>query len=289
MPGAKVVCPSCKKESSTQLLCAHICAYHKSDIKKMFVGESGVESQQSKHYSTLNLGDGAQFFCCFGCKSGWTNMNIANKHRDGECLTKHKDFLAALDNRTVEEKLFEALHKNAELESECKQLKQERDKARGDLQVYDQVKKHAYDGNAIKLQRAEQYIQMKDKVMKPIIYRDLSGCEALRNFIRADENAKRNFTASGDHISLSDVLQTMSNVHKDDVFLRAALFPSYMTFLKQEEVKGTTRSYVTGPTWLDDDFRHYYIRMPDLSELNESSYKAALDAAAKPDPIGYEI
>jgi hypothetical protein len=255
----------------------------------LFLGESGVESQQSKHYSTLNLGDGTQFFCCFGCKSGWTNMNIANKHKDGECLTKHKAFLVSLDNRSVEEKLFEALNKNAELESENKLLKQKCNKAEADLHFYDELKKHSYDGHFSSLQRAERYIEMKDKVMKPIIYRDLSGCETLRNFIRADENAKRNFTVSGDHIPLSDVLQTMSNVHKDDVFLRAALFPSYMTFLKQEEVKGTTRSYVTGPTWLDDDFRHYYIRMPDLSELDEASYKKDQDAAEKPDPIGYEI
>jgi hypothetical protein len=255
----------------------------------MFVSEAGVESQQSKHYSTLNLGDGAQFFCCFGCKSGWTNMNIANKHKDGECLTKHKAFLISLDNRSVEEKLFEALNKNAELEAECKQLKQKCNKAEADLHFYDELKKHSYDGNAIKLMRAEKYISEFQKVIKPIIYSDLSGCTDLRNFIRADENAKRNFTASGDHVPLSDVLLMMNDLHKRSKFLSASLFPSYMTFLKQEEFKGTTNSFVAGDTWLEDYFRHYYIRMPELQDLDESSYKAALDATIKQDPIGYEI
>tara|TARA_R110000868_G_scaffold2628_1_gene18761 strand:- start:100 stop:873 length:774 start_codon:yes stop_codon:yes gene_type:complete len=248
----------------------------------MFISASGVLSQQSKHYSTLNLGDGSQFFCCFGCKSGWINMNIANKHKDGECLTKHKDFLMSLDTRTAEEKLFEALHRVSELEIENKRLKQDCDKARDDLQFYDQVKQHAYNGNAVKILWAEEYIQTLQKVMKPIIYMDLSGSETLRNFIRADENAKMNFTPNGEHISLKFVVDKMREVHKSSPFLRAALLPSYMTFLKQRQFVGTTHSYVPGPTWLDDEFRHYNIKMPELEDIDDSSYKEASNILITP-------
>jgi hypothetical protein len=248
----------------------------------MFVAESGVQSQQSKHYSTLNLGDGAQFFCCFGCKSGWTNMNIANKHKDGECLTKHRDFLVALDTRTVEEKLFEALHKTSMFEAELKQVKQELNKAKADLHFYDELKKHSYDGHLLKLKAAERYIQEFQKVIKPIIYQDLSGCADLRTFIRADENAKMNFTAQGDHVPLSDVLQMMNDLHKRSKFLTASLFPSYMTFLKQEQFKGTTNSFVAGDTWLEDYLRHYYITMPELQDLDAGSYKEAANILITP-------
>ena len=282
MPTAKLICPSCKNESSSRLLCAHLAAYHKSDIKKMFLSESGVQSQQAKHYSTLNLGDGSQYFCCFGCKTGWLSMNVANKHKDGECLTKHRDFLVSLDTRTVEEKLFEALQKISELETDLKKSKEECNKAKGDLQLYDQVKQHAYDGHFLKLQAAERYIQEFQKVIKPIIYQDLSGCQELRNFTRADENAKINFTAKGDHVPLSDILQMMNDLHKRSKFLTASLFPSYMTFLKQEQFKGTTNSFVAGDTWLEDYFRHYYIRMPELQDIDAASYKEASNILITP-------
>jgi hypothetical protein len=248
----------------------------------MFLSESGVQSSQAKHYSTLNLADGSQYFCCFGCKTGWLSTNIANKHKDGECLTKHREFLVSLDTRTVEEKLFEALHTIEELQTDLKKSKEDCNKARGDLQLYDQIKQHAYSGNGIKLMRAEAWIQSYTKAMKPIIYRDLSGCETLRKFLQADENAKMNFTSIGEHIPLKVVLESMSNIHQNDAFLRAALFPSYMTFVKQDEFKGTTHSYVPGPTWLDDDFRHYYIRMPELQDLDAGSYKEASNILITP-------
>lgn len=283
MPPAKLVCPSCKKESSTQLLCAHIAAYHKNDIKSMFLSESGVASSQSKHYSTLNLGDGTQFFCCFGCKSGWTNMNIANKHKDGECLTKHKEFLTAIDTRSTEEKLFEALTSIDKLQTECKQLKEERNKAIGDLELYDQVKKQANSYYFRNQRSVEEYLEQFQKVMKPIIYSDLSNCSVLRTFLQADINAKNNFI-NEDHVPLSKVIHTLKQVHRDNKFLTAALFPSYMLFIRQKEFEGTTNAIVSGETWLGDQLRHYPIRMPDLSDVDDSIHVVDPEPSSEPPP-----
>ena len=283
MPSAALVCPCCKQKSSSQLLTAHIAAYHKNDIKKLFIADSGVQSIQGKHYSTLNLGDGSPFLCCFGCKSGWVSTNIANKHKDGECLVKHKQFLASLDERSTEEKYFESLELISQLQTECKQLKEERNKAISDLELYDQVKKQANSWHYRNQRAVEEYLEQFQKVMKPIIYSDLSNCSVLRTFLQADINGKNNFI-NEEHVPLSKVLHTMKQVHRDNKFLTAALFPSYMLFLKQKEFEGTTNAIVSGETWLGDQLRYYPIRMPDLSDVDDSIYVVEPEPSSEPPP-----
>jgi hypothetical protein len=76
----------------------------------------------------------------------------------------------------------------------------------------------------------------------------------------------------------------MKQVHRDNKFLTAALFPSYMLFLKQKEFEGTTNAIVSGETWLGDQLRYYPIRMPDLSDVDDSIYVVEPEPSSEPPP-----
>lgn len=300
MPGATIYCPVCNQKSSSQLIAAHLAAYHRSDIQKLFTSDEGIVSTQSKYYSTLNLKSGDHAYCCWGCKSGWLNMNIANKHKDGECLVKHQNFLAGLDERSLEEKLFSALETIQALKAEVKNEKEMRFKAETDLRLYDQKKSIARRWEDSKFNELLIYIEKQQSIFRSYVEKDLSGNKTLRDFQTMDANAKLNFR-NDEHVPLSETLKAMREMHKQNLYLKVALFPSVMGYQRQLTQQGGT-VYIHSDTWLGDTFRHYHIeilpeedddataiRMPNLSELNETSYKAALDAAAKPDPIGYEI
>ena len=268
MPGATIYCPVCNQKSSTQLLAAHLGAYHRSDIQKLFTSEAGVVSTQSKYYSTVNLTSGDHFYCCWGCKSGWFNMNIANKHKDGECLIKHQSFLAALDERTLEEKLFAALETVQGLRAELKNEKEMRFKAETDLRTYDQQKSIAHRWNDDIANNLLKYIEKQQNVFRDYVERDISGNKILRDFQAMDANAKLNFH-NEEHVPLSQTLKSMREFHKENSYLRVALFPSVMGYQRQLTQSGGT-GYIPSDTWLGDTYRHYHIEiLPEESDDGE--------------------
>ena len=234
------------------------------------------DSVQGKWYSTVNLGDDTPLFCCFGCKSSWLSNPLAIKHRNAECEASHQDFLESLNTQSVKERLSDAL---AQIERQKRQINEFREianKAKSELMVYDELKKHQRFTELRKQHAIEVYIEEFQKALRPLIYQDKRAVSELSLFKSADRHAKTPVPNNEGTITpLKDVVASMIKYKEESPYLQAALFPSYNLYMRQYLQEGTDM-YINGATWLDDEFLHYKVSMPKSDDGEKVIQKTEL-------------